>query len=371
MNANAAAGHDDGGVRDRRACVTLVLLFTVIEFGRILFTLNVLDESARRAARVAAVCAVGDAAIAQAATFVGLPDLSTTNVVTEYLDDNGSRCSATRAAPTTPSIEFVRVRIVNYSFPGRVPADCHRFRGAGDFVHVAARESGRAEFRRGAGLLRKQPGTMAQQAQGPARQPLRGSASHPGCQPRSAPGRRLHHPAHQQRPYGPAARCAPDARRAGAALRRRKPGRARDARPVEPGQPPASHRRGARRQRRSHAPRGAQRRAGLPRRAAQCRTSSWPRSSGCATSRGARRTPRSRPTSRSCWAPPAASARPSSPATSRMPSPRQTGAPTLLMDLDVNSAPLTSFLDLTPGARACRPHWPRSSSSTSTRSPAT
>jgi hypothetical protein len=101
--------------------VALALLFVIVELGRILFSLNVLDESARRAARVAAVCPVNDAGIAAAATFVNLPNLTTSNVVTEYLDGDGGQI----ASPNDPSgyaqIDFVRVRIVNYEFPIALP----------------------------------------------------------------------------------------------------------------------------------------------------------------------------------------------------------------------------------------------------------
>jgi Flp pilus assembly protein TadG len=100
--------------------VALALIFTVIEFGRILFTLNVLDEGVRRATRVAAVCAVDDAAIADAAVFVSLPRLTTTNVVTEYLDDNGALVGNPAGAGYS-SIRYVRVRIVNYAFPVAIP----------------------------------------------------------------------------------------------------------------------------------------------------------------------------------------------------------------------------------------------------------
>ena len=100
--------------------LTLVLLFTIVEFGRILFSLNVLDESARRAARVAAVCAVGDGAITEAATFVSLPNLTDANVVTEYLDENGAALGDPAGA-NYAAIEFVRVRLVNYTFPVAIP----------------------------------------------------------------------------------------------------------------------------------------------------------------------------------------------------------------------------------------------------------
>jgi hypothetical protein len=100
--------------------VVLTLLFTIIELGRILFTLNMLDEGARRATRVAAVCAVGDSAIADAAVFVGLPGISTSNVVTEYLDEDGAPLGDP-AGGDRQSIKYVHVRIVNYSFPVAIP----------------------------------------------------------------------------------------------------------------------------------------------------------------------------------------------------------------------------------------------------------
>ena len=100
--------------------VALTLLFVIVEFGRILFTLNVLSESARRAAGVATVCAIGDGAIADAATFVSLPNFTTANVVTEYLDDNGAALGDPNGADY-PAISYVRVRIVGYSFPVALP----------------------------------------------------------------------------------------------------------------------------------------------------------------------------------------------------------------------------------------------------------
>jgi Flp pilus assembly protein TadG len=95
--------------------LVITLLFAIIEFGRIVFTLNMLQEGARRAARVAAVCAVGNPAVANAGVFVNLPGLSPSNVIVEYLDQNGATTGS------FGSIRYVRVRIVNYSFPITIP----------------------------------------------------------------------------------------------------------------------------------------------------------------------------------------------------------------------------------------------------------
>lgn len=100
--------------------LVITLLFAVMEFGRIEYTLGVLQEGARRAARVGAVCAVGDQAVADAAVFVALPGYSTSNVVAEYLDQNGSLLGDPAGADYG-SIRYVRVRIVNYSFPIAIP----------------------------------------------------------------------------------------------------------------------------------------------------------------------------------------------------------------------------------------------------------
>jgi hypothetical protein len=102
------------------AAVTLTTIFAVIEFGRILFMLNVLDEGARRATRVAAVCAVQDAAITDAAMFMTMPGLTPTNIVTDYLDTDGVPLGDPAGADY-PQISYVRVRIENYSFPVALP----------------------------------------------------------------------------------------------------------------------------------------------------------------------------------------------------------------------------------------------------------
>jgi Flp pilus assembly protein TadG len=114
--------------------LVITLLFAIIEFGRILFTLNMLQEGARRAARVAAVCAVSDSAIADKALFANLPGLTTSNVHVEYLNASGT------PTVTFDDIRYVRVRIVNYSFPIAIPFINPTF-AAPEFSSTLPRES--------------------------------------------------------------------------------------------------------------------------------------------------------------------------------------------------------------------------------------
>lgn len=119
--------------------VFLTLLFAVIEFGRILFSLNMLEEGARRGARVAVICPVGDVAIADAAAFIVLPGFSTSNVFAEYLDANGTTLADPGGANYT-NIRYVRVRIANVAFPVAIPFVTPTF-NAPQFSSTLPRES--------------------------------------------------------------------------------------------------------------------------------------------------------------------------------------------------------------------------------------
>jgi len=114
--------------------IVITILFAIVEFGRIVFTLNMLQEGARRSARVAAVCPVGDAAVANAAVFATLPGFSTANVVVEYLNQDGAVTGSFSA------IRYVRVRIVDYSFPIAIPFINPTF-DAPEFSSTLPRES--------------------------------------------------------------------------------------------------------------------------------------------------------------------------------------------------------------------------------------
>jgi TadE-like protein len=99
--------------------LVIMVMFAVVQFGYTMFTLSVLNEGTRRGARVAAVCPVNDAAIAQATAFVSLPGLTTQNVAVEYLNETGGVIA--NAVANFGAIEFVRVRIVNYQYQGWIP----------------------------------------------------------------------------------------------------------------------------------------------------------------------------------------------------------------------------------------------------------
>lgn len=105
--------------------VALTVLFALIEFSRLVFVINSLNEATRRGARMASVCPLNDPAIAQVTIFnppsgggsspiVG--GLTTSNVAVDYLAQDG-------LTPTTDYslVHYVRVRIVNFQHTLLIP----------------------------------------------------------------------------------------------------------------------------------------------------------------------------------------------------------------------------------------------------------
>jgi Flp pilus assembly protein TadG len=103
------------------AAALMIILFAVLEFGRLLFTYSALNEGTRRAARLAAVCPVNDPAIATAVDFANPPGFSSGNVALDYLDQNGAVVGAPTSAAGFVTIRYVRVRIVNYTHELLIP----------------------------------------------------------------------------------------------------------------------------------------------------------------------------------------------------------------------------------------------------------
>jgi hypothetical protein len=107
------------------AALFFVLLFAVLEFARALFVWNTLTEATRRGARLAVVCPVGHASIANVTVFNApsasgaspiLPGLDSSDVVTAYLDQAGA------VTASFNDIRYVRVSIVGFSHTLLIPA---------------------------------------------------------------------------------------------------------------------------------------------------------------------------------------------------------------------------------------------------------
>lgn len=101
------------------AGVLLTAIIAVIDVSRLYFSVASLNEATRRGARVAAVCPVGDPAIAQIAVFNTSGDagsspivagLQTQHIDVEYLDANGAPV-ASPAGAGFGLIRYVRVGI--------------------------------------------------------------------------------------------------------------------------------------------------------------------------------------------------------------------------------------------------------------------
>jgi Flp pilus assembly protein TadG len=110
-----------------------VLLFGVIELGRLYFTVNTLNETVRRGARLAAVCDISDPVILRRAIFNAATDsggsglvanLQTADLSLVYLDTSGSIVAApgdTSSATGFRAIRYVQLRLDNFTFDLLIP----------------------------------------------------------------------------------------------------------------------------------------------------------------------------------------------------------------------------------------------------------
>ncbi len=118
MSARTLRQHQRGLTMVEFSIVALllyILLFAVIEFGRLMYTFAVLGEGTRRAARLAAVCPIGSGNITRTVDFADLPNFTPANVQVQYLDVTGT--------PTGiyTFINYVQVQIVGYAIPLAIP----------------------------------------------------------------------------------------------------------------------------------------------------------------------------------------------------------------------------------------------------------
>jgi hypothetical protein len=103
-------------------------LFGVIEVGRAVFVMHTLNETTRRAARIAAVCPINDPAIHEVAMFnppgggTGtrfVAGLGPANIAVEYLNRNGG--AITDPTANFGQIQYIRTRIINYQHEMLIP----------------------------------------------------------------------------------------------------------------------------------------------------------------------------------------------------------------------------------------------------------
>jgi hypothetical protein len=109
------------------------LLFGVLEMGRLLFTVNALDEVVRRGARLAAVCDISDPVILRRAILNAADDagassligrLNTADLTLVYLDENGVVVSSPgdlAGAGGFSAIRYVQLRVENFPHELLIP----------------------------------------------------------------------------------------------------------------------------------------------------------------------------------------------------------------------------------------------------------
>jgi len=132
------------------ASLFFLLIFALIEFSRLMFIWHGLNETSRRAARLATVCQVTSAEQAVVKNLaimnaVELPGLVTDNILLQYLDSDG--VPVPDVVADFNDIRFVRASIVNYQIslliPALPPVNTSNFSGIGapDFSTTLRRES--------------------------------------------------------------------------------------------------------------------------------------------------------------------------------------------------------------------------------------
>ncbi|CAG22478.1 TadE/TadG family type IV pilus assembly protein [Photobacterium profundum] len=109
------------------ATLFFIIIFAIIEFGRLMFTWHVLNETSRRAARLASVCQVttneqADILTAAIIDDVPLPNFTVNNIQIIYLDSNGEKITDSLSDESTfLTIKFVEAKIVDYEINLIIP----------------------------------------------------------------------------------------------------------------------------------------------------------------------------------------------------------------------------------------------------------
>ncbi len=96
------------------ASALLLVLFTIMDAGRYMFTAQTLNDITRKAARLATVCQVGDADIATMPSIVEIAPstFSASNLTIQYLNSSGGGV-VTNPASNYAAIASVRATVSN------------------------------------------------------------------------------------------------------------------------------------------------------------------------------------------------------------------------------------------------------------------
>jgi hypothetical protein len=95
--------------------VLAILLLAILQFGRMVYTMNVMQEGARRAARVAAVSPM-HANVRDVALFTTPPDPAKTTVTTDYWTEGfGGKTDV------FDQVRYVRVTVATQGFNTGIP----------------------------------------------------------------------------------------------------------------------------------------------------------------------------------------------------------------------------------------------------------
>ncbi|MBF8670061.1 pilus assembly protein [Pseudomonas putida] len=115
------------------SALMFTLLFGVLEIGRLYYTVNVLNESVRRGARLAAVCNISDPVVLRRAIFNSagdsgasslLADLDTSDLTLRYLDKNGAPVANPGdlvSATGFAAVRYVQLTLQNFQFSLFIP----------------------------------------------------------------------------------------------------------------------------------------------------------------------------------------------------------------------------------------------------------
>ncbi|MDH4565899.1 pilus assembly protein [Pseudomonas sp. BN414] len=109
------------------------VLFSVLEMGRLFFTINALNETVRRGARLAAVCDISDPVVLRRAIFNAATDSGASSLINDlevadlslvYLDQNGAIVASPNdlaGANGFRAIRYVELRLQSFTFDFLIP----------------------------------------------------------------------------------------------------------------------------------------------------------------------------------------------------------------------------------------------------------